>query len=123
MLLHRDYFSAANRPADFFMESFAEKKNGYYPLFTFEDMLATREDFENNDYSQELERVDCPSLVVRGGKSEYTRAELQEVAAKLKHGEFVEIPNAGHFVHYDQPEAWQVAVESFLTRISNVALK
>lgn len=116
----RQYFAVHNRPSDFFMESFEEKEDGYYPMFKFEDILSIREDFENHDYSSELKSITCPTLVVRGGNSEYTREEIEYVASQIQSGEYVEIPSAGHFIHYDQPEAWQVAVELFLRKVESL---
>ena len=32
----------------------------------------------------------------------------------LPRGEYAEVADAGHLVHYDQPEGWRTAIEPFL---------
>ncbi len=59
---------------------------------------------------------DGPTLFIRGGKSPYIRdAEIPAIRKKFPRAEIVTIPNAGHWVHADQPEAVLQAVEKFIS--------
>lgn len=107
--------------ADYFMEVMAEDPDGYRPLFRFVDMLSSCVDWDRRDYWTELEQVQCPTLVVKGGVSDAPREQLQEMARRLPNGRYVEVEGAEHVVHYDRPEAWRRAVESFLLELKLIA--
>ncbi|EKX60373.1 alpha/beta fold hydrolase [Streptomyces ipomoeae] len=65
-----------------------------------------------------VEALRCPTLVVRGGASDFlppaTAAEMT-VRNPLVHA--VEIPGAGHYVHDDAPDAFHHELEHFLTSL------
>lgn len=103
--------------ADYFSEVMAEDETGYHPRFRIEHMVESSVQIESRDHWEELDQVRCPTLVVRGAESEYRREDLQAMAARIPGGRFVEVPQAGHVVHYDQPVAWRMAVEPFLLEV------
>lgn len=115
-------FFGAIRPglADYFMEVMVEGPDGYRPQFRREHMLQAAEGFDVKDWWEELERVQCPTLVVKGGASSCPREELQEMARRLPHGEYAEVAGAGHTVAFDQPEGYRAVVEPFLLKLKGV---
>ncbi len=55
------------------------------------------------------------TLFIRGAKSVYiSDADLPEIAARFPNYELVTIPNAGHWVHAEQPDMFYEAVMKFL---------
>lgn len=59
--------------------------------------------------------ISCPTLVIRGGRSDYLQPEmLEEMCALNSSIRAVEIAGAGHYVHDDQPEAFAAALAEFL---------
>ncbi len=71
----------------------------------------------NPDYMQLVSSIDVPTLLViaeNGVVSSEVAAELQCVNSKFQ---VEKIPNAGHGVHYDQPERFAAVVKSFLYSI------
>ena len=67
---------------------------------------------------QDWMAITCPTLVVRGARSPVITAEAaRRAAAALPKGEFLEVPDAGHNVHGDNPAAFAGAVDAFLTRV------
>lgn len=62
-----------------------------------------------------VEAITCPTLVVRGAKSDYLSAETY-AQMMLRNPQFtgVEIAGAGHYIHDDQPQAFIDAVRGFL---------
>jgi esterase len=63
-----------------------------------------------------LRRITCQTLVIRAAESEALLApDASRMIQQLRHGHLLEIPDAGHDVHIDQPEALVAAVRSFLT--------
>jgi esterase len=62
-----------------------------------------------------LAQITCPTLVVRGAESPLlSRATAERMVATLPHGQWVEIPDSGHGVPRDNPEAFLAAVRPFL---------
>ncbi|WP_415949955.1 alpha/beta fold hydrolase [Streptomyces sp. KLOTTS4A1] len=98
----------------FYAEVMTETEDGWRPVFDREQMLSTREAWVYDAHWEELAQVQCPALVVRGLDGELGRAEAQEMVRVLPRGRYAEVPDAGHLVHYDQPEAWRAAIEPFL---------
>ncbi|MEU9982331.1 alpha/beta hydrolase [Streptomyces sp. NPDC050856] len=99
---------------DFFAEVMAERADGWRPVFSRRQMLVSRETWVHDAHWESLAQVRCPTLVVRGLDGELGRAEAQEMVRVLPHGQYAEVPDAGHLVHYDQPDGWRAAVEPFL---------
>lgn len=59
--------------------------------------------------------VDCPVLVVKGGRSRVlTQAGLEAFAASFPAGRWIVIPGAGHNVQEDQPAALALALHDVL---------
>ena len=102
---------------DFFLELLCERDDGYWPIFSFDHMLGSLENLMYDAYWDELALVSCPTLVVRGLDGALGRAEAQEMVRVLPRGHYAEVPDAGHIVHYDQPETWRSVVELFLSTI------
>ncbi|AJT64992.3 hypothetical protein T261_3322 [Streptomyces lydicus] len=99
---------------EFFAEVMAERADGWRPVFSRRQMLRARETWVYDAHWEELAQVRCPALVVRGLDAELGRAEAQEMVRVLPRGEYAEIPDAGHLLPWEQPDAWCRAVEPFL---------
>jgi pimeloyl-ACP methyl ester carboxylesterase len=106
------------RPApsrgDFFAEVMTEGEAGWGPVFSRRQMLAVREAWVHDAHWDELARVVCPTLVVRGIDGELGRAEAQEMVRVLPRGMYAEVPDAGHLLHLEKPADWRRVVEPFL---------
>ncbi len=71
----------------------------------------------NPDYMELVSAIDVPSLLVFGDKGVVSLAVAEELQ-RLNPGFQVEqIPEAGHGLHYDQPERFAAVVRSFLGSI------
>ncbi len=101
----------------FFAEVMTEHADGWRPVFDPEQMLTSRETWVHDAHWDSLAQVRCPTLVLRGLDGELGRAEAQEMVRVLPHGEYAEIPDAGHLLHYEHPTAWHEAVEPFLNGV------
>ncbi|MFG2714777.1 alpha/beta fold hydrolase [Streptomyces goshikiensis] len=103
----------------FFAEVMHQAPDGWRPLFSRRQMLTARETWVHDAHWEELAQVGCPTLVVRGLDGELGRAEAQEMVRVLPAGQYAEIPDAGHYLHYDQPAAWRAALEPFLDGVKS----
>ena len=67
------------------------------------------------DLWPDLARIACPTLIVRGIESDVLSPQIaKRMLETLPDGRLVEIPDAGHTVPGDQPEAFLKAVRPFL---------
>lgn len=67
------------------------------------------------DVGERLRRVEVPTLVLRGEHSSIlSREEHAELVARLPHGVGVEIADATHSLHAEQPDAVARAIARFL---------
>lgn len=66
----------------------------------------------------QVEQIDCPALVMRGGKSDvFSDANAEKLAATLPKGRWVRIDNAGHTVQGDNPLDMVAALREFFGEI------
>ncbi len=113
----RDFFHWRGLAADTWLEILQEHpQDGYWPQFRIPDMIASVADLGSHDYLADWAQIQCPTLVVGGGKSWLPQAPLRDMAAALPHAAYVVIPNAGHDVHLDDPDAWHTVAHAFLQR-------
>jgi pimeloyl-ACP methyl ester carboxylesterase len=64
---------------------------------------------------KDIERITCPTQVVRGAESlVFPRESAESFAKRLPRGRWVEVPNAGHTVQGDNPSALAAAMIEFL---------
>ncbi|MFI9625129.1 alpha/beta fold hydrolase [Streptomyces sp. NPDC052042] len=103
---------------DFFAEVMAERADGWRPVFSRRQMLRSRATWVFDAHWEELALVRCPALVLRGIDGALGRAEAQEMVRVLPRGQYAEVAEAGHLVHYDQPDGWLAAVRPFLERFA-----
>jgi pimeloyl-ACP methyl ester carboxylesterase len=62
-----------------------------------------------------LDRILCPSLVVRGGDSDvFHEEDAERLATRLPQGRRVTVPNAGHTVQGDNPRGLVAELRRFL---------
>lgn len=69
------------------------------------------------DLEAAVRAIRCSTLVLRGGRSDYLQPEMAahmcELNARIA---CVEIPDAGHYIHDDQPALFEREVAQFLRR-------
>ncbi len=69
----------------------------------------------NRDRWDEVESLSMPTLLVRGENSqELSRENYHKMLDLNEVLRGVEIPQAGHWVHSDQPQAFLDAIKSFV---------
>ncbi|WP_448315417.1 alpha/beta fold hydrolase [Streptomyces sp. CO7] len=100
--------------AGYFAEVMTHAPDGWRPVFDPEQMRLARRGWAFDAHWEELAQVPCPALVVRGVDGQLGRAEAHEMVRVLPRGEYAEIPDAGHLLHHDQPDAWQDLLTRFL---------
>jgi pimeloyl-ACP methyl ester carboxylesterase len=81
------------------------------------NLAALSEGYEDIRNGVEGEAFDRPALFVKGGDSEYITVDRwMEIHDIFPLAEMEEVPDAGHWVHVDQPEKLLEVVKEFLGR-------
>jgi pimeloyl-ACP methyl ester carboxylesterase len=66
-----------------------------------------------------VDKVECPTLVVRGAQSDVFHDEdAERLATRLRHGRWVKVEGAGHTVQGDNPAGLLVPLGAFLDEVA-----
>ena len=65
------------------------------------------------DLTESLRRVSCPVLILCGEKDRANKKASQELADRLPHSVFREVPGAGHEVNVDVPQELAALLQNF----------
>ena len=66
-----------------------------------------------------VKAIKCPTLVLRGGNTDIlARETAQAMARENLNIRWAEIPDASHFVHEDNLEAFNKEVQAFLSTVA-----
>ena len=102
--------------ASYFYANMVEKPDGTVDWrFSKRGIIESVKAGRNKDRWDEVKGLKVPTLVIRGENSaELSRENYQRMldSNPMLHG--VEIPQAGHWVHADQPQAFVEAVKNFV---------
>ncbi len=113
----RVFFGGETLYAQTWLEMLEERADGYWPICRKEEMVRSTEDQVTCDYWSEWERIACPTLIVGGENGFVPQDELQEMASRIPHGRYVQVPQAGHDLHLDRPDLWKQITEAFLAEV------
>ncbi|WP_333660632.1 alpha/beta fold hydrolase [Acinetobacter sp.] len=84
-----------------------------------EGIAKARLTFPSIDLWPAVESLNCPTLFIKGGLSDFLSAEtLKQIREKKKHVQAVEIAGASHYVHDDQTEQFNQTVQDFLNQLA-----
>jgi pimeloyl-ACP methyl ester carboxylesterase len=96
--------------------AWARNLDGLRPSFDVDVMVRTIAATTEARW-EEWQRVEAPTLIVRGDQGDLTEDQAVEMAQALPASKVVTL-SGGHDVHLDAPEAWRSAVCAFLSRPS-----
>lgn len=116
----RAYFGGDTLYAQTWLEMLEERSDGFWPQFHFEDMISSVADQAVRDYTNEWQRIHCPTLLVGGEKSFLPQEELRAMAQQHPHVRYVQIAGADHDLHLSQPQAWRQVAEAFLQDLDHI---
>jgi pimeloyl-ACP methyl ester carboxylesterase len=73
---------------------------------------------EPTDLWPAVRALDCPTLFIRGGRSDFLpTSTLQAMSASNPHVRTVEVAGASHYVHDDQGKVFNRLVADFLIKL------
>jgi pimeloyl-ACP methyl ester carboxylesterase len=121
--LPKEYGSAEQVVAEFgplagryFLEAFDRTSTGWRLHGRPERWLAIAAEWGTRDYWQQWRSVRAPVLLIEAGDSVAPPGQMLRMRDLAgSRADYLRVPGAGHLVHDDAPEAYQDAVEAFLT--------
>ncbi len=91
-----------------------ERRDGLWSRFDIDVMVEALREVAANDYWDQWRAIRCPTLVVRGEHGSVSSEQADQMLERLSGTDLIEIADAGHDVHLDQPNRWCNAMTSFL---------
>ncbi len=92
----------------------------FMPESQFKDIGLTKKDFisltnsmADMDFTNGLDKVSCPVLVLCGKKDNVNKKVAVKLTKKLPNAKFATIENSGHEVNIDNPQGLAKAMEDF----------
>jgi pimeloyl-ACP methyl ester carboxylesterase len=102
--------------AQFFLEKGGDGK--FYAKFDKEIL----KHFDRYDVRPQLRSIQCPTLIIRGTESPVMRRQIaEEMNRTVTNSRLVEIAQATHQVHTDNPLAFRLAVLDFLADLDLIS--
>lgn len=116
---------------DFLLNSFGDPKLGMFMYtnilsspqgkgvwaFNLENMIETIQEGRGESRWADVEGIQCPTLLIRGGKSEELPLdEYEEMLRRNSNIQGTQIPDAGHWVHFEQPDLFIEKIQSFISQ-------
>ncbi len=102
--------------SDYLYSNLSKQDSGMDWRFNKEGALRCIEIGKTIDFWSEFTSVSVPSLIIRGEKSEHLPLEVyKEMLERNSNSAGVEIPGAGHWVHFDRFGDFVTQVDKFLS--------
>ncbi len=121
----RSLVSTSEKPemlAEFFYWNMEEKSESVVDWRFFKPgILASLQEGRDHERWRLLRELKIPTLVVRGDRSEDLTHEIftkMQTMSPLIQG--VEIPDSGHWIHFEQPQAFTKALKDFLSKVDKL---
>jgi pimeloyl-ACP methyl ester carboxylesterase len=110
------YFGGDSWSARVWADGLQERADGWWPAFDLDVLIAALADGTRRDCWAEWERIQCPTLVVRGEHGWLPPEAAEDMLRRLPSARLAEITGAGHDLHLDQPDQWRRVISEFLRR-------
>jgi len=65
----------------------------------------------------EWERISCPTLIVRAGNGVVEPTVARAMLARLPRATLLELPDAAHDLHLDQPDEWRRVLDGYINTL------
>ena len=111
------YFGGETTWSQTWVGGLEQRDDGLWPAFDIDLMVDALEEVSRTSYWDAWAAVRCPILIVRAAGGDGW-ADYQRMVELQPNAQLVEIADAGHDVHLDQPQRWREALERFLDPIA-----
>lgn len=95
-----------------------EREDGWWPRFDRDVIVRSLTENSQRSYWAEWKQVVCPTLVVLAQSSFIPRQQADDMLCRRPATMAVSIPNTGHDLHLERPQAMNALLASFLDEIA-----
>lgn len=99
----------------YFLEAFDRTETGWRLHGRPEWWLQIAAEWGTRDYWEQWRAVRAPTLLIEAGNSVTPPGQMREMHRIAFDSSYLHVPEAGHLVHDEAPQAYREAVESFLS--------
>ncbi|HEY1966798.1 MAG TPA: alpha/beta hydrolase [Pseudonocardia sp.] len=100
---------------DYYAECVREGPDGYRLLTGHELASAIAGEWGERDYWAGVRAVRCPTLLLQAEQTPIASEQMAEMAALIPGAQHVLVPDTGHLLHDDAPQAFRTLVTEFLS--------
>jgi esterase len=105
--------------ASYFLDSAVDSEQGWRLLFDYDEMMAVQQHGLGNWWS-DWQGSTCPALLLHGQRSTLLSTEMaHQMVRRRPRTQLVKFPNAGHWIHDDDPAGCATAILNFLSKHSD----
>ena len=98
----------------YFLEAFDRTDTGWRLHGHTSRWIEIAAEWGTRDYWTQWQAVRAPTLLIEAGNSVCPPGQMRAMSENGDATTYLRVPDAGHLVHDDAPEAFRLAVESFL---------
>ena len=118
-------FDSADRVVDefgpvagrYFLEAFDRTATGWRLHGQAARWIEIAAEWGTRDYWEQWRAVRAPALLIEAGNSVTPPGQMREMAETNAAAAYLHVPDAGHLIHDEAPQAYREAVESFLATL------
>ncbi|MFT3862865.1 MAG: alpha/beta hydrolase [Solirubrobacterales bacterium] len=112
------FFGGPSPRAEAWTRGLRPGPDGLHRRFEVDVVTRMLRDVAARDCWEEWSRIDCPTLIVRGGDGEIPDGEAARMRSDRPDARYVELPGVGHEVHLEKIDLWRAAVSRFLEEVA-----
>lgn len=86
------------------------RADGLWPRFEVDTLVACMADLGSRNYWPQWRRIHCPTLLILGEHGAFPPGHGEQIITQQPEAWLVTIPQAGHDVHLEAPQAWVQAL-------------
>jgi pimeloyl-ACP methyl ester carboxylesterase len=110
------YFGGDTAWAQAWVDGLERREEGLWPSFETDVMVAALDETSRTSYWNEWARIRCPVFIVRAAGTDPT-GSYGRMVESLPTARLIEVEDAGHDLHLDQPQRWREVLEEFLATL------
>lgn len=105
----------------YFLEAFDRTPTGWRLHGRRTQWISIAAEWGLRDYWTQWEQVRAPALLLEAGNSVTPPGQMRRMAETGHRATYLRVPDAGHLIHDDAPQAYRTAVEAFLAPFADGA--
>lgn len=106
--------------AEAWSKGLERRSDGWWPRFDVDVMVSMLHKVTSTPCWDEWTQLECPVLAVRAGRGTIETPTAEAMLSARPDARMVELPDAAHDLHLDQPREWRATLSGFLDTLDGV---